>query len=179
MLQEQCRIGMQVYFGRSNGVKTLGQVVKLNPTKAKVQTLEARGTGRGSRVGEEWGVPYSMLTQAAGTATTAEAPAPQVEKLEYNPFAGEDNPILAAIVILHSNLSPENLTCDGELSRTEVSRRRAMYTRKLRCLQSALGREVDETEAYHWLESKRKYEQARMKDIPRGTARFVDAEHQS
>lgn len=38
--------------------------------------------------------------------------------------------------IIDSKLSPENLTCDGELSRTEVNRRYRELTRAARELQS-------------------------------------------
>ena len=65
---EQARIGMQVYFGRSQGEKTLGKIIKLNPTKAKVETLEGRGNGRGGMAGSVWSVPYSMMEPAGGQA---------------------------------------------------------------------------------------------------------------
>ena len=45
-------------------------------------------------------------------------------------------------------LSPENLTCDGEASRTQVARRRASLNRRLRELFTELGRDLSETEAY-------------------------------
>ena len=71
MNHEQCRVGMQVFFGRENGEKTLGEVIRKNPTKAVVRTLESRGDGRGSFVGAEWRVPYSMLSPATNVVANA------------------------------------------------------------------------------------------------------------
>jgi hypothetical protein len=61
---------MHVFFGRENGEKTLGEVIRKNPTKAVVRTLESRGDGRGSFVGAEWRVPYSMLSPATNVAAS-------------------------------------------------------------------------------------------------------------
>ena len=64
-----CSVGMKVHFGRPNGEHTLGEVVKCNPTKAKVRTLEERGrSARSGRVGVIWNVPYSMMTPAGPKA---------------------------------------------------------------------------------------------------------------
>ena len=155
MLKENARIGMKVYFGRHNGEKTLGEIVKINPTKAKVKTLEQRGRSERHFVGQEWGVPYAMMEPADG-ATPAASPIVR-ESLKYNPF-DKDNTILEAILGVYSELSPENLTGDGELSRSMVRQRYAELQRKLRGLQIALGRNVDETEIYDWDRSKQEYE---------------------
>jgi hypothetical protein len=48
----------------------------------------------------------------------------------------------------YASLSPENLTCDGEASRTHVRRRSAELNRALRALFSEIGREVTEEETY-------------------------------
>jgi hypothetical protein len=45
-------------------------------------------------------------------------------------------------------LSPENLTCDGELSNKQVRVKRARLDRELRDLFKELGRPVSEEEAY-------------------------------
>lgn len=44
MQREQVKVGMTVVFGRENGEKTTGKVVKMNPKKAKVEILEDRGS---------------------------------------------------------------------------------------------------------------------------------------
>jgi hypothetical protein len=61
MLREHARPKMKVVFGRPNGEKTIGIIVKCNPKFAKVQTLEERGRGRGSDEGATWKVAYSLM----------------------------------------------------------------------------------------------------------------------
>lgn len=58
MLRENCREGMKIVFGRTNGEKTIAVVVRTNPAKALVTTLENRGI---KQAGLEWRVPYSMM----------------------------------------------------------------------------------------------------------------------
>jgi hypothetical protein len=153
MLRTDARIGQKVYFGRTNGEKTLGEIIKLNPKKAKVRTLEDRG--RVHIAGEVWGVPYSLMTLADSSAKSAPGgPAPR-KKLEYNRFDHINNLILEAIVAVYSDLSPENLSGDGELPMTQVRHRKSVLDRQLRGLLTAYGQPVDELEAYDWAESKR------------------------
>jgi|TARA_E500000305_G_C4009509_1_gene231909 hypothetical protein len=57
-------VGMQVYFGRSNGEQTLGKIVKINPKKFKVEQLESRGTRKSHNVGTVWTVPPSLCSPA-------------------------------------------------------------------------------------------------------------------
>ena len=58
--------------------------------------------------------------------------------------------ILQAIAATYSELSPENLTCDGELPFARVQQKRSELNRRLDALFQALGRQVDETEVYQW-----------------------------
>tara|TARA_R110002020_G_scaffold334803_6_gene550049 strand:+ start:309 stop:521 length:213 start_codon:yes stop_codon:yes gene_type:complete len=51
------KIGMKVKFGRPNGQKTIGEIVKVNAKTVKVKTHEARGRNGRSRTGTIWGVP--------------------------------------------------------------------------------------------------------------------------
>jgi hypothetical protein len=144
---EQAKIGMQVYFGRSHGEKTLGKIIKLNPTKAKVETLEGRGNGRGGIAGSVWSVPYSMM-EPAGEATAVAAAAPT---LKYNPFQSRaEQLILQAIGVIYGELSPENLTADGELPASRVREKSATLHRQLRGLFAAFGRKVTEDEVWNW-----------------------------
>lgn len=162
MRREDCRPQMKVIFGRPNGEKTLGEVVRCNPKKAKVRTLESRGSR--SQAGQEWGVPYSLMEPA----DSSDAPAgpvvdPADQPLVFSFFQpGVEQHILDAILCCYCDLSPENLTCDGELSRTQVQRRYADLQRKLKHLQSALGRPVSEGVVYEW-DRQRREAQAKRK----------------
>jgi len=61
MLRDECYIGQVVQFGRENGEKTIGEIVKINMKKAKVKITEDRGSR--SKSGTEWGVPFSMMEE--------------------------------------------------------------------------------------------------------------------
>ena len=55
------KVGDTVKFGRRNGEKTLGRVIKINRKNLKVETLEARGrTQRGQEAGRLWNVPPGL-----------------------------------------------------------------------------------------------------------------------
>lgn len=151
-----CRVGMEVLFGRGNGEYTRGIIEKMNRVKAKVRTLENRGK---SIAGEVWSVPYSLMTIANGTSNpTVSAPQP----ISYNPFQDPVEVLtLEAINIVYSGLSPENLACDGEAPASLINSKRTKLNRQLRGLFQVLGREVDEITAFNWSQEKRKYERNR------------------
>lgn len=150
-----CRVGMEVIFGRGNGEQTRGIIEKMNKVKAKVRTIENRGK---TTSGTVWSVPYSLMTTANGTYNP---PAPQ-PKLKYSPFQDSvEVLILEAINIIYNGLSPESLTCDGEAPLSLVNSKRAKLNRQLRGLFQVLGREVDETTAFNWFQEKREYERNR------------------
>jgi len=149
MLMHECRVGMEVIFGRGNGEQTRGIVTKLNRVKAKVKTNDSRGV---APAGVEWSVPYSMMRPADGSVSIS-APAMDIP---YSPFTNRvDDLILQAINACYSELSPENLTCDGEASPAQISAKRAKFNRQLRGLFAAYGREVDENTAFKWSQEKR------------------------
>lgn len=62
--------GQEVLFGRPNGEKTRGEIVKLNPKKAKIKQLDNRGTHRNYPIGTVWAIPYSLIFPANGEAQT-------------------------------------------------------------------------------------------------------------
>lgn len=130
------QVGMKVYFGRDDGEKTLGEIVKLNRVKAKVKTLETRGSGRGSGVGTIWGVPYTMITPADSQNTFTPK-----EKLRYNPDNKIENLIIEAIMLCQAQLEPDNLVSDND---------RVVLQRQLNGLNKAFGRELDITEIIDW-----------------------------
>ena len=61
MEREQAHIGLLVVFGKPGEEQTLGQIVVVNPTRAKVETLEARA---GRPAGTRFNVPYSLMRPA-------------------------------------------------------------------------------------------------------------------
>lgn len=156
MLREECRVGMIVEFGRDSGEWTRGTIIKINPTKAKVKTLEARGSGRGSFVGAEWGVPYSMMRPA----TSDGGGTPYIPKMdEFGRSVDEPLPefmshgdtcIVLAIVDAYNSLSPEFLTADGERPAYQVHALRQKFQGRLSHLFRALGRSVSESVAHDW-----------------------------
>jgi hypothetical protein len=176
MNRDECRVGMIVEFGRENGERTKGIIVKMNPKKAKVRILESRGAGRGSEAGSQWGVPYSMMVAAQGANTEtavvmqsfaqpenpafkafAQAKTEAEQPIPYTPFQNHSEQlILEAINALYCELSPENLTCDGELPFHAVNARRSKLQSRLNYLFKAFGREVSETAVWNWMEDRRK-----------------------
>lgn len=175
MLREECHEGMIVEFGRKTGERTKGIIVKMNPKKAKVKTIESRGSGRGGDVGSQWGVPYSMMfavrdavtetsvvmqsfAQPENTAFKAFAQAKSVadQPISYSPFQSHaEQLILEAINSVYNELSPENLTCDGEVPAHLVYAKRSKLSTRLNYLCKAFGREISETVAWNWMEEKR------------------------
>lgn len=133
------KVGERVLFGRDNGEKTLGEVVKVNRAKLKVKQLEGRGTFRSYPAGTIWTVPPSLCqkTDAAGMPVP-EAPKPK----------RPDAVIMQDIRRLYNQLSPENLHCDGEISRSMAARRGAAFRRQLADCFKELGRRVSEDEAF-------------------------------
>jgi hypothetical protein len=177
MIREECRVGLVVEFGRENGERTKGVIVKMNPKKAKIRIIESRGAGRGSHSGSVWGVPYSMMiaVQDATTDTAitmqsfaqpdnpafkafAQAKSMADQPVPYNRFTYVDNLILEAIYATHMDLSPENLTCDGELPVHAVNAKRSKLNARLTYLYKAFGREVSESASCDWMDEKRSKE---------------------
>jgi len=145
---QDARIGMTVTFGRPNGEQTLGEVVKINGKSLKVRTLEGRGKRDAS--GQTWRVAASLCTPADGSAVPAPVPmGPDYGKLS-------EAEILAKVEGIYCQLSPENLTCDGELSRSQVAARYGALRRQLAALFKALGRTVSEDEVYRQMTAHRR-----------------------
>jgi len=277
--------GDKVYFGRGNGEKTLGEVVKVNRAKLKVKQLEARGTMRSYRIGTIWTVPPTLCSKVAGSGTVstpakvsrpttpreilaakgiktgdlveftfrngegtltgtlvrinakrvtienvsgskyprgvycnpgsilrkvgtapAAAPAPKLalkvgqgvvfwgydfkskgetdvtgvitklnqSKGTYEVFGGgygrtlemapakilgsivrDEADIMSAFNSVYGSLSPENLWCDGEASRSHVRTKSAQLNRALKALSKEQGREVSESESWAWRKNRR------------------------
>jgi hypothetical protein len=127
------KVGDKVYFGRAQGEKTLGEIVKVNRSSVKVKQLESRGTMRDYKVGMIWKVAPTLIYPA---------------DLNAAPKKRDESTIMKDIVGCYCSLSPENLTGDGEYPRHIVERRRTEYNQKLLALLNEIGRHVSEDEAY-------------------------------
>ena len=57
---------LRVLFGRPHGEQTLGEVIKFNPARAKVRTLEVRGHDRIRPAGIIFTVPYCLMRTENG-----------------------------------------------------------------------------------------------------------------
>lgn len=137
------KVGDKVYFGRSHGEQTLGEIVKINPKKFKVKQLEQRGTLKSYPIGTIWTVPPSLCTPAPSDAKPGQEPAAEPPKAKR-----PDAEIMREIRGLYSALSPENLHMDGEISRSAAAARERQFNAKLKLCFTELGRTVTESEAY-------------------------------
>ncbi len=179
--------GEKVYFGRSHGEKTLGEIVKDNTKTYKIRQLEARGSYKNYPVGSLWNVAKSLVTpatdlplEATKKATISRLASELSDKQEWErahngtPYpkasfaqrafhdiktqlgipseapkpARPEATVLADIRSIYAQLSPENLSCDGELSRSAQLTRSRHLNSKLRELFREIGRTVSESEAY-------------------------------
>lgn len=131
---KDCKVGMLVNFGRSHGEQTLGRIVRVNAVKCKVEQMESRGTLRNYPVGTLWTVPTNLLTPVEG----------------FKPVAPKrpDAEIMSEINACYNRLSPENLHCDGEISRSQAARKAVALNARLRELFREIGRKVSEDEAW-------------------------------
>ena len=61
-----------------------------------------------------------------------------------------EDEIMSDISGCYAELSPENLTCDGECSPSEVRSRERDIMRRLKALQEEIGRPVSEEATWDW-----------------------------
>lgn len=183
------KVGDKVRFGRRNGEKTLGEVVKVNRKNLKVRTAETRGTKRTYSKGSVWNVSPALCEKVEGDTSAAPAkPTYKVgQTVQFRGFSwavrgegtltgvvtrnGPDAEVYAEgrfhfpktmtvvgkrdletvkkeCLSVYAALSPENLSCDGELSRGQVRAKAARLNRALKALWKEAGREVYEPEAW-------------------------------
>lgn len=135
---KDCKVGMSVLFGRGNGEQTLGEITQVNRSKCKVKQMESRGTMRSYPVGTIWTVPASLMSLVGGPVA-----APAVAKPKR-----ANHEIMFDIQSCYNQLSPENLHCDGEISRSAAARKAVGINARLRALFAEYGRKVTEDEAW-------------------------------
>lgn len=160
LTRDQASKGMVVRFGRPNGMKARGEITYVGKRVASVKLLEKYGNGKGCMPGSKWKVPYDLMelistTNDGSIVADQVQPVPAIKKTPI-PNTQDNMVFMRLISQCYGQLSPENLTCDGELPRHLVNQRRAELQRKLRAAFAIIGREVGESEVYEWLEEKRK-----------------------
>jgi hypothetical protein len=138
MNTQTLKVGDRVLFGRSHGEQTMGTVLRVNAKSVQVRQDEARGTMRSHAIGTKWKVAPNLVRKAEADYVAPEAPKPRRSEQE----------ILRDIINVYGSLSPENLTCDGEISYAEATRKARALNARLRDLQHELGRPVSEADAY-------------------------------
>ena len=133
------KIGDIVEFGRPNGEKTEGKVVRVNAASVTIEQTEARGQTRIREAGTKWRVHPSLVKPLAGGASAA--PAPKAAKRS-------EAELIAALRRIEAGLSPENLYCDGERPRAEARRIEARLMAERIALVAELGREPSPRELW-------------------------------
>lgn len=150
--RENCKINMTVLFGRPNGEKTRGIIKRLNQRTCAVETTEARGTQKTVSAGKIWKVPYELLYSVNGDSDPKickPIPEPSLDLRKY--YDPIDKGIIELIVNCYVALSPENLTCDGELPAAQVRARSTFLRKKLEGLFIALGQRITEDQALDYV----------------------------
>lgn len=154
-------IGEKVKFGRDNGEKTSGTVMKVNRKTCKIRQDENRGSFKNHPIGSIWNVSFEMIdpTPSLENEESSGLSKPMIETkpiiLSVPPILSKflsvsDRKILEAIFAVYMELSPENLSCDGELSQGAVRMKYTQLQKKLNALFTAFGRPVSEDEVTKW-----------------------------
>lgn len=58
------------------------------------------------------------------------------------------------ILRCYSQLSPENISCDGELNKTQIRAKMSKINKELKYLFKEYGRQISEEEALGWIRKK-------------------------
>ena len=127
MMFKTFKVGDQVVFGRPNGERTRGTVVRVNRKSLSIEQAEVRGLKRHRAVGTKWRVHPSLVQHANGAA-----PAPSAKR--------PDSVILSDLQSIESRLSPENLHWDGERSPAQARAAERRLNAEKRRLLAELGR---------------------------------------
>ena len=152
------KVGDLVTFGRPNGQKTEGRVIRVNPVSITVEQTEARGVVKVREAGTKWRL-HPSLVQLVGEekplvpVTTGVKVKPPIafknKKRTTTVDAGDfqttpsrpEAEIILDIRDVEVGLSPECLSHDGERSRKEVKAAAKRLNAKRVALVKELGRE--------------------------------------
>jgi hypothetical protein len=143
----------------------IGDAVELNNKTYIIVGTIARSFLVEDTNGKRFKVTANMINRITGSPaaqpaqrreardTTASDEAALAERVRYAQLFDKsahlpttEEEIFKAFDSLSGELSPENLSCDGECSQSEVARRRANIKAAWRALEKRLGRKVSESE---------------------------------
>lgn len=145
------KVNDKIIFGRPNGEKTTATIVKINKSKLKVRTEEARGK---YPVGTIWIAPPELCTTLDGKSISLESEfkAPEPSVMPDGWWIQRNRHEIEALGNIYCELSPENLCCDGEASRSYIREKSTLLHKKLKAMFVVLERELDEGTTYKCLE---------------------------
>ena len=132
----------------------VGDILPIKSRQYRVKEIKPSGVVMVDRLpdGKGFKVPAHLARQLSDKFLVAvKVSAPEVKVAEHPETTRSLRPessILNDIRRVYSNLSPENLSCDGELGQTEVRNKYAALTRELKQLERELGRKVSEEQAF-------------------------------
>lgn len=113
----------------------------------KIEEQNKRGIGMGRRKRQTRSATFHMEKRLA------------YRKI-FNPdskMPETEEELMSALDVLCGELSPENISCDGELSRTAIRKRASAIRAEWKEIERKLGRKVSEEEAEnHWMSNYRK-----------------------
>ena len=139
MTTQDPKVGGKVYFWRGRSLTpVVWEALEVHRTILLNQD-EARGTMRSYPVGTKWKVAPNLSKVGEGSTPTM---------VEGSRSHRTENEILKDIRDCYASLSPENLTCDGELRGKEVARKARGLQARLNGFFKELGRPVSEMAAF-------------------------------
>lgn len=124
--------GDMVVFGRPNGEKTVGKVIRANRKSLTIEQMEARGSRRAYQRGQKWRVHPSLVQHLDKSKDS-----PAQESVP----ARSEAEILKLIRDIEWRLEPEVLYCDGERPAAQARRIAVKLRRQRQHLVNELGRE--------------------------------------
>ena len=134
------QVGEKVLFGRRNGERTKGTILKVNRASILIRQDEERGSLRSHEVGTRWKVHPNLCYKL-------EPSAPQTVSSDAAIRRRTDREILLEILGNYAVLNSEALYRDGMASAASVRRGKSMIRASLSSLFAELGRSVTEAQA--------------------------------
>ena len=152
------KVGQQVLFGQPNGSKTKGEILKINRVAVKIKQLEERNS---KPIGTIWRVPMSLIYELDSPNQPIVPRQTLPPHMVHTDEPSNEMPSKFWIMqhyheihllnAVYADLSPENLSCDGELGITEVRAKRARLNARMNLITNLMGRTMAEEIAWECL----------------------------